>query len=240
MKKAFTLTEVLITLTVIGIITAVIIPVAINSKPNENIMKFKKAHNTLYQTISTLITSDKYYLNGDLGMKPDGNLVDSATYLCETMADNLTTKKVNCSNVENIKSGLPSHHVNTEWDNDYFNLIDVMCKTYTESGEEIVLLDNVVIYQTSPGVHFGSFYCGEPIANYSDAINRKCYTRLFSNENIHAGNTSDFDTVYKQICIDIDGINKGEDPFGYGIRVDGKILVGRRAKDWLEKSIQNE
>ena len=90
----------MITLTVIGIITAVIVPVAINSKPNENIMKFKKAHNTLYQTISTLITSDKYYLNRDSGMKPDGNLVDSAIYLCETIADNLTTKKVNCSNAE--------------------------------------------------------------------------------------------------------------------------------------------
>ena len=48
LKKGFTLAEVMITLTVIGIITAVIIPVAIHSKPDENIMKFKKAHNTLY------------------------------------------------------------------------------------------------------------------------------------------------------------------------------------------------
>ncbi len=243
MKKAFTLTEVMITLTVIGIITSVIIPVAINSKPNENIMKFKKAHNTLYQTISTLITSDKYYLNGDLGMKPDGNLVDSATYLCETMADNLTTKKVNCSNIKQIDGGPNPYHLNLQWaksggkESDLY--IDGICSSWTKAGEEIVLSDGVVIYQTSPGVHFGSFFCNEPIVDYSDAVSRNCYMRLFSNANTHALGTSDFDTVYKPICIDIDGINKGEDPFGYGIRADGNILVGKRAKDWLEKSIQN-
>ena len=42
-KKAFTLAEVMVTLTVIGIITSIIIPVAIHSKPDENIMKFKKS-----------------------------------------------------------------------------------------------------------------------------------------------------------------------------------------------------
>ena len=41
-------------------------------------------------------------------------------------------------------------------------------------------------------------------------------------------------------CMDIDGINKGEDPFGYGIRVDGKIILGARAQEWLEKSIQDK
>ena len=29
-------------------------------------------------------------------------------------------------------------------------------------------------------------------------------------------------------------------PFGYGIRVDGKIYAGKRAKEWLEKSLQGE
>ena len=40
--------------------------------------------------------------------------------------------------------------------------------------------------------------------------------------------------------MDVDGINKGEEPFGYGIRADGKILVGSRAQQWIEKSIQDK
>ena len=47
-------------------------------------------------------------------------------------------------------------------------------------------------------------------------------------------------TVYKVFCMDIDGIGKGEDPFGYGIRVDGKVLLGARAQEWLQKSIQEK
>ena len=40
--------------------------------------------------------------------------------------------------------------------------------------------------------------------------------------------------------MDIDGIGKGEDPFGYGIRADGKVLPGARADEWLQKSIQEK
>ena len=44
-------------------------------------------------------------------------------------------------------------------------------------------------------------------------------------------------------CIDIDGVPANatetncvnECPFGYGIRVDGKIIAGKRATEWLEK-----
>ena len=78
------------------------------------------------------------------------------------------------------------------------------------------------------------------VAAKEDANKNNCYLRAFSDTNARSLGTSDFNTVYKPICIDIDGINKGEDPFGYGIRVDGKILAGRRASTWLEKSIQGE
>ena len=110
--KGFTLAEVLITLTVIGVITAVIIPVAIHSKPDENVMKFKKAHNTLYQVISTLINSDEYYLNGDLGLRADGlqlaggyidkDEVKTGLYFCKTFAD-VISAKAHCNNLNVIK-----------------------------------------------------------------------------------------------------------------------------------------
>ena len=59
MKKGFTLAEILIVLSVIAIITAILLPSARNAMPNEDIMKFKKAHNTLYTAIRELVTSDK-------------------------------------------------------------------------------------------------------------------------------------------------------------------------------------
>ena len=111
MKKAFTLAEVMITLTVIGIITAVIIPVANNSKPNESVMKFKKAHNTLYQVISMMIKSDNYYKDGDLGFRADGVQIGGVTiggdlsttglYFCNTFAD-LVSAKSNCGSTKNM------------------------------------------------------------------------------------------------------------------------------------------
>lgn len=38
--------------------------------------------------------------------------------------------------------------------------------------------------------------------------------------------------------MDVDGIDKGEAPFGYGVRADGKILPGPKAQEWIKKSIQ--
>ena len=95
LKKGFTLAEVMIVLTVIGVLTAILLPVARQSMPDENLMKFKKAHNTLGTVIRELVTSDKYYRDGDLGVKPNSSLVDSATYFCETIADvlNMTVEE---------------------------------------------------------------------------------------------------------------------------------------------------
>jgi len=59
--------------------------------------------------------------------------------------------------------------------------------------------------------------------------------------NLFGGTHTDengFDRIYKVYCIDIDGVNQGEDPFGYGIRADGKILNGTKADEWLDKANQ--
>ncbi len=44
----------------------------------------------------------------------------------------------------------------------------------------------------------------------------------------------------KIFCIDVDGINQGEAPFGYGLRYDGKIITGERADAWLNKDIESK
>ena len=53
------------------------------------------------------------------------------------------------------------------------------------------------------------------------------------------GDENGFDMVYRVVCLDVDGFDKEENSFGYGIRADGKILTGKRADEWINKSIQN-
>ena len=74
-KCGFTLAEIMIVLSIIGILTAILLPIANHSRPDENVMKFKKANTTLARAISELVNSDEYYLDGDLGIRkmPDGS-----------------------------------------------------------------------------------------------------------------------------------------------------------------------
>ncbi len=256
MKKAFTLAEVMITLTVIGIITAVIIPVAISTKPDENVLKFKKANETLYNVISTMMNSDKYYLNNDLGMRPNGNLLkngvkDDITYFCKTFADIVSAKEVNCSTYTDYRY---SHYCG-DWSDEAkeVNSLDRFClETQNNVGAEIVTTDGITYFQTSPGTHFGYIGIRDTPSTTDEEFENcpitKCWlknSRLFNETNgfkaidavyDHFGNIR----TYRPFCIDIDGLNKGEDPFGYAIRVDGKIEAGKRATEWLAKSIQNE
>ena len=234
----FTLAEVMIVLTVIGVLTAILLPVARQSMPDENLMKFKKAHNTLGTVIRELVTSDKYYRDGDLGVKPNSSLVDSATYFCETIADVLNVKSLNCSSFERYSYS----YVRRDWDS-YDDTLDVKCKQiHSFVGNEIILPDGTIFYQGSPAQHFG--YIGVRKDISGDATDDNFSSEAAKTSRLFNGtvgvNANKFDDMYKVFCIDIDGLNSGEDPFGYGIRADGKILTGKRADEWLEREVNEE
>lgn len=262
MKKAFTLAEIMIALVIIGVLTAILLPAARNIMPNENVVKFKKAHNILHSAIMELTTSDKYYYDGDLGIKPDGTLITSGNpanskYFCETLADVLNVKEVNCSEstaqaaVINLICNLAS-----DGDAGCFALngkvvtdsileqrkkdLDSGCKkasAITSYSKQITTNDGMVIFDGSPNATFGHLAV--------NIGNRRAYgsknTPTFYDSN-------GFNAQYKPVCIDIDGIHPNatqddcvnECPFGYGIRVDGKILNGARAEEWIKKSIQEK
>ena len=97
-NKAFTLAEIMIVLTVIGILSAILMPIAMQSAPDKNVMKFKKGHAAFATAIKELVNSSRYYLDGDLGLMPSGARVTSATYMCQTLGEILTTKSMfsNC------------------------------------------------------------------------------------------------------------------------------------------------
>ncbi len=232
--KAFTLAEVIITLVVIGIIAAVVIPVAIQSKPDENIMKFKKAHNTLYQVVKTLINSDKFYKDGDLGVKPNGDLIDGThsgdkKYFCNSMADLLSTKTVNCTEestentepsgfVQNVFVGPSGDGINdcansTEVKNYMNNIktdIDSRCKRLAaKTNQRIITTDKVTYYEGNPKYTYGLLWKDTDSPQlaggncYDTHSVSTCETRLFGG--VHLG-CDGFNRIYKLFCIDIDGI----------------------------------
>jgi len=243
-KNAFTLAEIAVVLTILGVLTAILLPIMRKSIPDEGLTKFHKAHAIFHKAISELVNSDKYYLNGDLGKKTDGELVDSPTYFCQTLANVLKTKTVTCSSLD---EGYDKQHIHIAIENGTLNtdtqktILDTQCKAFQKN--EIIVKDNIVFYSVSPFHHFGTLETADDPT-----------TRLFGNPGHWYyeatvdgdGNTSDtsnkygLDVIYKIFCIDIDGINNGEDPFGYGIRADGKIISGTRAQEWIEKEITEE
>lgn len=60
-KKGFTLSEVLITLTIIGICVAIVTPIIINITPDQNIVSFRKAYSSTSQIVSALVNDDDVY-----------------------------------------------------------------------------------------------------------------------------------------------------------------------------------
>ena len=269
-KKGFTLAEVMIVLTVIGVLTAILLPVARQSMPDENLMKFKKAHNTLGAVIRELVTSDKYYRDGDLGIKPSGDLVDGThegdfSYFCETIAEVVNHKDKDCS-IDDKYTGASAAtqgpyqeaqcaDVVAYWA-DRKARLDVNCKAYpNKKFQSIVLQDGVVIYElngiTPFGITNGAEFSKEAdcIANYGESVCNSTQ-RYFSGSQTPPTHydCNGFDRIYKRICVDIDGVPENataddcvnECPFGYGIRADGKILTGARADEWLEREVNEE
>ena len=141
-NKAFTLAEIMIVLSVIGIITAILLPVAFQATPNEDVMLFKNTYNALGSAIREIATSDKYYLEGDLNKKANGNAADSG-FFCNVLADVLNTKSASCSGT----SG-GSATANTKAN------IDAACTGKAIPANAIVLNNKSKIYRAGGNTSF--------------------------------------------------------------------------------------
>lgn len=69
-KYAFTLSEVLITLVLVGIIASILLPALIQNKPDKNKVLFKKAYTTVENIVTELVNDDRLYplANGTEGL----------------------------------------------------------------------------------------------------------------------------------------------------------------------------
>lgn len=84
-RNGFTLAEVLVTLTILGVIAAILIPAITKTTPNSQKVMFKKAYNILEQAVDFLINDDILYPNetGQSGFN----------YATDTTGDSTTNNK---------------------------------------------------------------------------------------------------------------------------------------------------
>jgi len=262
MKKAFTLAEIMIVLTIIGILTAILLPIANHSRPDENVMKFKKADTTLKNVIKELVNSGEYFEEGDLGKLKSGELVgkEKRSILCEAFADMVSAKKKNCDYTTTQTTGCLQYCsyegsvyettcTISNTDEERATALDNRCKqaevAFGNGDLGVLTSDNVYYFEENLLNPFGCVIQGNE-NEVCDAFPTSA-SAWAKGRRMHTGDLTGIVQItngvktyrwQKVFCIDIDGINKGEDPFGYGIRVDGRIIMGKRADEWLEKGFQ--
>lgn len=96
MKKAFTLSEALVTLAIIGVLAAILIPVIDNVRPDKDKVTYKKALYNMQSAVSNAMDSTLYSMaaNSSAYWK-DQNVGDSD--FCKAVADALNTSgRVDC------------------------------------------------------------------------------------------------------------------------------------------------
>ena len=234
MKKAFTLAELMVVLTVIGVLAGILVPVANNARPDEKIMKFKKAYNTLGNVIRMLTENEELYCkNGDLGLKPDcttiiGNTDTNRTYFCRTFADAVSAKSVNCkadesgtgvqgtillSNeyIANVAStrkydnSVGRYYVQRSVDND--KILATKKKFDTNCRTNAPRMGNEIV--TTDGITYYQAGVAQFGSNHVDGVTPDLRYHTPLDQIGRYANYCDqdgYDIAYKILCIDIDGI----------------------------------
>ena len=97
MKRAFTLSEALITLAIIGVLASILIPMVNNVRPDKDKITYKKALYDMQAAVSNALESSLYTRAANsLAYWGDENVGESD--FCETVADSLNTSgKINCN-----------------------------------------------------------------------------------------------------------------------------------------------
>ena len=98
MKKAFTLSEALVTLAIIGVLAAILIPVISTVRPDKDKISYKKALYSMQSAVSNAMDSTVYSIAANSAAYwRDQNISDED--FCRSVADSLNTAgTINCSN----------------------------------------------------------------------------------------------------------------------------------------------
>lgn len=207
-KRGFTLAELMIVLTILGVVAAILTPLAFNAAPDENKLRFKKAYYTLQRNTDAVMNSD-IYPEGDMS-----KVTNPAKTFCYAFSDMLNTMYDNCeaSSTITVNSG--------------------SAFTYDPSNSD-TSLDTLDGYCTAKDVN-------DPLKGGTNNL-----PKFITQDGIFWwGFDYDFDTTgtkvnnirvdYSVVCVDVDG-QGGENAFAFGIRNDGKVIVGNKAREWLKE-----
>lgn len=104
MKKAFTLSEALITLAILGVLAAILIPVIDNVRPDKDRITYKKALYSMQGAVSNAMDSTLYSMAANSAAYwKDDNVGDSD--FCLAVADALNTSgRVDCTSTSSYES----------------------------------------------------------------------------------------------------------------------------------------
>ncbi|MCD8025283.1 MAG: type II secretion system GspH family protein [Candidatus Gastranaerophilales bacterium] len=242
-KKGFTLAEVLIALVVVGVLSAILIPTLITAAPDEELLRAKKAYNTLVRALEYLTNSGPYDVtNGNLDATAyirgttSTNKTQRKRFLCNNLAEVLNTKSADCTKTNNIHNKI-TNSCTSSYTTDDTNGNPLCIKTTT--GSSGTALDYDTLRDTLDSV------CENTYSGYSTGLNAQIETTdniLWSVQNTNFSNYStvtidgiSVPSFYGVICIDTGKSTSSDYVFGMGVRRDGRVITGTKLQELLEE-----
>lgn len=240
-KKGFTLAEVMIVFTVIGVLTAILIPTLFAASPDQQKLKAKKAYNTLTRAVENLVNSSTYGNTGLLESTPfilgaeDADTNARNRFFCNQLTEVLNVKKADCTldtlNTTSMadytcKTGAFAKDANgrkslcMEADStgklDYASLqskIDTICLKYFSDAKNTSGYNFTTADNVLWGVQLTNFTHSATVT--SDGITSSAF--------------------YNLVCFDTSEHQDSSYMYGAGVRKDGKIVVGKKLQELLEE-----
>lgn len=261
--KAFTVAELVIVIAVLGIISATVAMSSIKSAPNDKLLKFRKAHMMLTKGVEELSGNKVFYTQGDFSKKADGSIVphlkqDGIDYFCDTLSTMLAAEKVNCAG---IKSTPYSFY---EYQEDNKGKITPDCaSTKNPKALDMECSCNLIKHLLNGDFPYRSKIVNADNITFAFPLGVDFYN--ISQKAEEGGTCFGSDIFYQPVCVSLEEFNmdinndssvdeldyfacekalrESEDyekilnytPFAYGVRRDGKIILGEKTQQWLKR-----
>lgn len=209
-KGAFTLAELMIVLVVLGVISAILTPILFHAMPDESAVKFKKTQYVLQKAMEET-------LNSPIFNTADGLLTSSSTTLfCKTFADQLNTiGQINC--------------------------IDGNKLTPDANQTVTVRMDNAANFEAD--IKSIDTKCGDVPANskivFTSQDGVAWWGGIHNFEGINDEDAHGIKNQYVVMCFGIPKSKDNYDAYGFGIRNDGRIIMGYKANEKLKETAQS-
>ncbi len=232
-KCAFTIAEIMIVFTVIGVLSAILIPALFMSSPDQGKLRAKKAFNTLTRAVENLTNSGPYDLNGGMlvatSFSTDAD--DRNAFFCNNLAEILNVKSVDCTK-DDVNGAITSTDGCAAFVSDTTNRKQLCLKESTTNNvADYETLQNEFDNACKKAFYDNNTPKGEFNFVTSDGIMWGIQRTDFNNNQTLTLNAVTSPAFYNLVCIDVGNHKKSEYIYGAGVRKDGKILVGKKLQE---------